>query len=781
MSPPSPNRTRRWPIPGALPLSVCLASGSLVLYELLLTRLFAVVLFAQFAHLALGLALLGISVGAVAQHLWPRLVPEDGLERRVALLCLALAGAVLCAVLAAIRFPVIEAPSGLPATYQARSIAPVQLLDPGWFAALLPLLAFPFVLGGALVSGILQRRKGRISGLYAADLLGGAAGALVFVPLLGALAGPDTAFAVVAAASLAAVAAARGARWRAGALVAGIVFVTSTGAGLVGRASGELLHIRESAGFSEKGVQEVRWTALTRLSLYEGSGRTLVLLDNSSASEVVTTRAQREAIAQSDSRGLVYRLHDPSSRVAILAASAGPEIAAAQHWGFRDIDAIDIASEIYDLVDRRFAHVDVNPFRHPGVRRVHADGRAAILTAREPYTIIQMVHANLWSAAGLLAVTWSPSLLETREAFGTYLDHLVPDGTLAFARGQQTGSLVPPAVSALRARGVMPAWRALALVDGDHPVLLVKKRPWTEAERARLALEMSPRSWLAIDPVADDLSLQGRKMLFHHAILTDDRPYLDRPSLVWNALVGLGHAGGLESVLGSLYQCLVVQALFVLGAGIAFLLVPWMTRGRSEMAAVRGWGGLLGFVAGLGYGYLAIETVLVHDLILFVGHPTYAVTVVVFALLLASGLGSLATGRLSPERGARLLRPVLVGVMGLGLLQAWVAPPVLHATCLGLPISARVVLTAGLLVPLGFLMGMPFPLALRALPPGTSGVVPWAWALNGWMSVVATLSTVLLSRLSGYRTAFAVALGAYLLAFLLVGTLSRVRTGTAEG
>jgi hypothetical protein len=113
--------------------------------------------------------------------------------------------------------------------------------------------------------------------------------------------------------------------------------------------------------------------------------------------------------------------------------------------------------------------------------------------------------------------------------------------------------------------------------------------------------------------------------------------------------------------------------------------------------------------------------------------------------------------------------------MALGVVQAWVVPPFLHATCLGFPLAARVAITAVLLAPLGFLMGMPLPLALARLPPGTEGTVPWAWAMNGWMSVVATLATILLSRLAGYRVAFAVALTAYLLAFVLAGTLSRIR------
>ena len=78
------------------------------------------------------------------------------------------------------------------------------------------------------------------------------------------------------------------------------------------------------------------------------------------------------------------------------------------------------------------------------------------------------------------------------------------------------------------------------------------------------------------------------------------------------------------------------------------------------------------------------------------------------------------------------------------------------------------------LLPLGFIMGMPFPLVIRMLPGEASGIVPWAWALNGWMSVVASLVTVLISRTWGYSFAFVVALGAYLLAWGITWLFERL-------
>ncbi len=779
--------------------TIFLVSFSLILFELLLTRIFAVVLFAQFAHLALAIALLGIGVGAIAQHLRPSLVPEAGpdgrMERRLGWWSLALAGSAVLAVLAALYFPVLDAPEVGPSDYQDRSYNTAVLLNTGWFVAMLPLLMLPCAVAGLIFAGMFQRLKDQIGQIYAADLIGGAFGAVVFLPVLGWLAGPDTVFLIVTTAALAALAAFWQAKDRRGLWAAGAAALLGAALSVgsaVGGGGGSLLPVREAAGYSERDVVYTRWTPLVRLAVWEQAGETKILLDNTSASEVVKTAADRDRMVDHAARSLVFRLggqpdgasggasDNAAARVAILAASAGPEVAAAQALGFSDIDAIDIASEIFSLVATRFPDAPANPFLQPGVRHVHSDGRAAILRAERPYDIILMVHANLWSAAGLLASAWSPALLETREAFGTYLDHLSPDGTISFGKGSATTSLLPSILAALRERGVKEPGRCVALIEGNSSLVLVKHRPWTEEEAARLraSLTLYRNATLTLDPAAADATAALTRLARKEPLMTDNRPYMDTPDLVWEALRGLmpGGSGERLSSLKVLYRSLMVQMLAVLAAGALFVGAPMARYWRSDVAGLTGGGGVLLYVAGLGYGYLALETVLIHQLVLFVGHPTYAITVVVLSMMLASGLGSMVTGRLAEAGLVRSLRWVLGGVLVLGGVQTWVLPPLLYATALSLPLAARLAVTFVGLLPLGFLMGMPFPLSLRILPRGAAGIIPWAWAINGWMSVVASMFTVLLSRIYGYPAAFGVALGFYAVAFAAVGRLARARS-----
>jgi hypothetical protein len=765
----------------ALAAAMFLISFDLVLFELLLTRLFGVVLFAQFAHLALALALLGISAGAILQHLRPSLLPDEGLERRLAWLCLAQGLFTFLAVIATIELPVTLQSEAAPTVYQERSSIKESLLNPAWFVVLLCTLTVPFAIAGLCFAGVFQRRKEHIGLLYGADLIGGAIAAVAFLPLLSTLAGPDTVFIVTLGSALSAAALVWGERGllRNVAIGGVVASLLAAGAGL----GGEVLRVKYAAGYAEDQVIYSEWTALTRLSIHRDAKRgDFMLLDNTSASEIFLSEARRSEVARRDAmRSVVYHLHEPPAKVAILAASAGPEVAVAQSFGFTGIDAVDIAGEIFDIVGEKYPDSPVNPYVQGDTHRVKSDGRAAILHAEAPYDIIQMVHANLWSSAGLLANAWSPSLLETQEAFETYLDRLSPDGTISFGRGASTDAILRAAAAALKARGVTEPHRHMAYVQGNSTILLVKGRPWTVAERDRLvaALKTYPNQKLSLDPT-EPLNAAGKKLMTG-PVMTDDRPYLDDPSFFWKELSkSVATASGEEQKpLAAVYMSIVIQCLFTLAAGVLFIGVPLLTRERAGLAQMRHVGPGIVYIAGLGYGYLAVETVLIHDLILFVGHPTYAVTAVILSMLLSSGLGSILAGRLPEEGLDRRLRQIIGLVIGLGLLLSLVVSPLLYATALGLAPWMRVAITIVVLFPLGFVMGMPFPTALRLLRPEASALVPWGWAINGWMSVVASLTTVVLSRMWGYSVAFGVALLAYVLAFAMVGWLRRIGPSTA--
>jgi hypothetical protein len=321
---------------------------------------------------------------------------------------------------------------------------------------------------------------------------------------------------------------------------------------------------------------------------------------------------------------------------------------------------------------------------------------------------------------------------------------------------------------------------------GTGQIILVKKRPWKRAEVDRLKEVLKAHKHadaLYWNPL-DEPNKRTIQLFYSGVPLTDDRPYLDTPELLGNSFYRLfdsEHEKKKDGYLGRVYDILLLQCIFAVAGGILFLFVPLAFRGRSGIRKVKRAHIALLYVSCLGFGYLAIETVLIHELVLFVGHPTYAVTCVILAMLLFSGLGSVVAGKVKEENLTKILTLVLVLVVVLATIQAWVVPGLLKEHALGLPTMVRLFMVGVILAPLGFVMGFPFPLGLRCLPAKASTVVPWAWALNGWMSVMASVVTLMVSRNFGYGHASAIAIGVYVVALFLAGSLRSVgRTVTYE-
>ena len=169
---------------------------------------------------------------------------------------------------------------------------------------------------------------------------------------------------------------------------------------------------------------------------------------------------------------------------------------------------------------------------------------------------------------------------------------------------------------------------------------------------------------------------------------------------------------------------------------------------------------------------MGVEIVMIQRLILFLGHPVYSVSVVLAGLLFFAGIGSLSTGQSGfvqkRRRSLLLLLSLLILIEGFGL------PMLLHAG-MGLPMAGRLWTTLAVLAPLGFLMGMAFPLGIRYLHKASLGaMIPWAWAINGSASVAGAVLAVMVAMEIGFKGVFVVsALGYGVAAFCLKETIAK--------
>jgi predicted membrane-bound spermidine synthase len=164
---------------------------------------------------------------------------------------------------------------------------------------------------------------------------------------------------------------------------------------------------------------------------------------------------------------------------------------------------------------------------------------------------------------------------------------------------------------------------------------------------------------------------------------------------------------------------------------------------------------------------------LIQKFVLFLGHPTYALTVVIFSMLVSSGLGSYFSRRILGDSDLRLHRALILIALLVALLAAIVSP--LLAAGVGLPLPLKFLITAALISPAGFVMGMPFPTALKRLEEWHKPSVRWAWSLNAAASVLGSVGSLVCAIYLGLVQTLLTGGLLYLAALAIVAGAARAR------
>jgi hypothetical protein len=373
----------------------------------------------------------------------------------------------------------------------------------------------------------------------------------------------------------------------------------------------------------------------------------------------------------------------------------------------------------------------------------------------------------------------------TVEALADYLSRLRPEGILVVERWLQ----IPPsetlragatAVEALRRTGVEePAARLVILRGWQIGLILVKNGSFTAGELAairafgqareldlvalpgmeageanRLNVLPEPVYYQAFRQLLADPGALYAASTYDVRPTSDDRPFFFH-FFRW------GQTGEVLEQLGRTWQPWGGSGYFVLVALLAVALLTSAILILLPLVVAR-WRGTrfegprgraLVYFGLLGLGFLFVEIPLMQRFILFLGQPVYAFTAVVASVLLGSGLGSMAAPRL-PVRRMLLLLAGLILLYPLGL-------PALFGALLGAPLALRLLATGLGLAPLGFLMGLAFPGGLAWLQKSGPELVPWAWAVNGCASVLASILAAMTSLSAGFSWVLAAAALAY--------------------
>src|SRR5579859_5600730 len=710
-------------------LAVALVSFSSLLLELALTRLFSVVLFYHFAFFAISVALLGLGSGGVFAHIRQEWLARFDISTLGTRICL-LNSILLLAVLEV----VLHTPVSLDVT--GRNFGKLTII---YFAA-----AVPFFLTGLLFSVLFARSPLAISQLYGADLAGGAGACLAIVPILNLIGAPNALLLASAALAIAAALwAERNRRKLAYAMAAVFALL------IIGNYSGKLIDVVYAKGMyrDPRWVDFARWNAISRIevNVQTGTGKYLTIDADASSAIVNTDPAHWDQEtsptpthtgfpAQSTynwKKGLmaaaqsVVNVLRPRGAYAIIGPGGGVDVMRAVGNGSPSVTGIEINPLIANNVMRgRYADFSFHLYDLPQVHIHVQDGRSFIRSSPDKYDVVQMTLVDTWASTSAGAFALSENNLYTVEAFREYFDHLKPDGMIAitrweFKRPREALRVVSQAIEALHQTGISNPQQHFVIValgdldeDGMPVVVLAKKTAFTPEEEDAVAIHCERYSQL--NPLylptsrdsnafsaliaSNDPRAFARTYAYNVAPVNDNAPFFFFTVKARQVLgeKGLRHGIDWKVNLGVLVLLLVLVISLI--AVLAFLVLPLALKGGKTRQSPLP---LLYFVA-VGLGYILVEIAFIQRFVLFLGHPTYALTVVIFLLMLSSGAGSLLSRLWLPRARMGWIPHALVI---LTLLAEVLFLPGRLAALVGLAFPYRLLVSGVFLVPLGFGMG----------------------------------------------------------------------------
>ncbi len=771
---------------------LALTAGATLMLQIALTRVFSVTMWYHMSLVSVSMAMFGMTLGALLVHFRPAYFAPELTRLRCAWAGLAFALTTVLSSFFCLQFPM-----------------DVSLFGGAMILVWAAVAGLPFLFSGVAVCMCLIRQPEWAGRLYSADLAGAATGCLASVALLGVMDAPSALLAIAALAGLGALCFSWSLLGRLRTACAVLTVVLALSAGL--NTQTQWLRLRYVLGlpYTTSDLRYQFWNVFSYitvsqpigLAFYWGAGdkapkdakaeTMLLLMDTRARTYVIENNGDWESLGwlRYDITNLAHALR-PDGSVLVIGAGGGRDILSAllDSKGQRKVDAVEINPSTVRVLrdlERKFT----NLLDQPNVRLNLAEARSWVAHNQEHYRVITipLVDTSAASAGGAYALT--ENNLYTVEAFRIFLAHLEPGGVLSVSRWWEHGTygqvhrLLGMASAALRAEGVPNPRPNILLARGDDlTTLLVSRQPFTPDDLTNFRKACAERGF---EPLLDPE--QGRPDLVKMVedpnagvpivvdglqidltTPTDDRPYYFHLYSLRNFFQKLSS----RNVNSAPWD---QQAMTILLALVLAVTVLWAISILVPAALSRGKGLNLasaGFFNLIGLGFMFFESAQMQRLSLFVGYPIYALTVVLFTLLLASSLGAYLVGRLGPGAVHR------VAPIGLALLATLtvlgLGTPAVTSALAGGDDLQRLLVAACLVAPAGVVLGTMFPLGLMLSEHKTS--LAWCWALNGAASTSAAVYAIALSICWGISLTYWTGVLCYVLAVGLLVLMSGQRT-----
>ncbi|MFQ5798644.1 MAG: hypothetical protein ACE5H0_08120, partial [Bacteroidota bacterium] len=677
------------------------------------------------------------------------------------------------------------------------------LVDMGFWVYIL-LATFPFFFAGLTIAGIFQDFAERSSLLYGADLLGAGLGALTIVPLLDAVGGVNAALLTASVAALGAITLGwSNSRFQTfgfvSGIVAGVLFLMGWQSGLlsevpIGKDVNKDMYRMLTDPMEQAEILESRWSAFGRTDLVRSAltpNDMMLFVDGAAGSPMYNLDSLASDPLQTVHLGCQFGEFFPfhflkeneKENALIIGPGGGRDVVVALLGGVRSITAVEVNPEVVQIV-KDYENFNGGIYtRLPNVEVVVAEGRNFLRSIDTKYDLIMLALPVTKSSRSVDGYALTENYLFTVEAFDDYLDHLTPEGRIVIVAHTDVEiyRLMSLALTAFGKRNVTEAdamKHIYTIASGMMPTVVIKNLPFDslEVEKRhqmihRLAFDGGSffmpyirqvtlgsderlgidGGWRMFDQILVDISSADLTLeQLTDRVSSDIRPVTDDSPFFYNFKPGLPKPFGAFSVL-----------IVVAAGGLAMLLRVPQNPGVSSNSFRKALSlapELKIFVLiffSLGVGFMVIEIALFQKLTLFIGQPLLALTVLLFSLLLGTGLGSLSSSLVRKNLG----RAITVTSLIVAMLSVVYTLRFADAFAIGLDSKIAASL---ILLPVGFVLGFPFPVSLRLMKEYTLGDhVHLMWGLNGIASVLGSALAMIVGILLGFSYAIYLGGGFY--------------------
>ena len=801
-------------------IGVFLVAVAVLSLEVILTRIFSFSIWYHFAYLTISMALLGFGSSGAILAAYPQILAK-GRNRVLVVVSLVSSCSIIAALLVFSRYPL------QPGTmFEAPIQFSYSLL--GYYVG----ITLPFFFAGMAIAISLETFAEQVSYLYFWDLFGAAIGSLLSLFLINRLGAPGG---VLVCALLVLIGACFFATQVSKRLTFVVALLSLVFACTIPYVKDQITiipcgqkavsNVYEQPGKFKPLFSE--WNAINRVDVYTSVKKTIrdclwcnagmsksykgkfpdvhtILFDAHNGSNIYQFSGNSNEI-----RFLNYHLLKTpyvlkkKPKVLILGVGGGIDVLNALNNDASSITAVELQPVAVDLLKGKFAKWTGNLFTdYDQINLIAGEGRNFVSSADDKYDHIQITSTDTFAALNTGAYLMMESYLYTVDAISTYFDHLTDNGTLCIIIGDMLRKggyqyqplntrLVLQFLEALKAKGIQSPQRHIAVFGKrqKHGVVrsipLLKKTPFTRTDMIKLRLfAKRVGTYVIFDPLVEKAPDSFMEKVIRagskeRETLIDEAPYNINPCtddnpfffhfIKWKEVLDVFNPKKytfITPVFGqAILLLLIVQSIML---SLIFIILPLLTSTKTRFKAGKSFGYLLYFLS-LGIGFMFIEISFIQKFVLFLGYPAYAFAITIFSLLLFSGLGSYWTGSFKRKPEDTIKNSFLVLVPILLLYSLFL--PYLFNYFIGESFWVKVFITVLMQMPLGFVLGMFFPLGIKVVNQVDVRMVPWAWGINGMSSVVSTIVAIILAMNYGFAVVAYLAIVVY-----FVGTASMLLT-----